>query len=215
MNPPPIESPTTEVDGRTRRAQKRRAATREIILVAGERVFGTQGYLATSVADVIAAANVARGTFYLHFDSKEALFQELVDRFVGRVQGVVRRVEPGPGPRPLMQIQENVERVINLLFDQRDLAILVLRESTGLDARVDEKLKALDSFLQTMMEGALRNGVALGLVRRVNETVVAIALIGAIKEVLFQLVVQEDAPTMDRGEVASTLLEFGLRGLQP
>ena len=141
MNPPPIESPTTEVDGRTRRAQKRRAATREIILEAGESVFGTQGYLATSVADVIAAANVARGTFYLHFDSKEALFQELVDRFVGRVHGVVRRVEPGPGPRPLMQIQENVERVVNLLFDQRDLAILVLRESTGLDARVDEKLK--------------------------------------------------------------------------
>ena len=109
----------------------------------------------------------------------------------------------------MMQIRENVERVVNLLFDQRDLAILVLRESTGLDARVDEKLKALDSFLQTMMEGALRNGVALGLVRRVNETVVAIALIGAIKEVLFQLVIREDTPSMDRSEVASTLWNSG------
>ena len=71
-NSPPI-------DGRTRRAQERRAATRQQLLNAGERVFGTKGYLSTSVADVIEAAKVARGTFYLHFESKEALFQELVD----------------------------------------------------------------------------------------------------------------------------------------
>ena len=203
------------VDGRTRRAQERRAATRQQLLSAGERVFGTKGYLSSSVADVIDAAKVARGTFYLHFDSKEALFQELVDRFINRVHSVVQVVEPGPGPRPLLQIQENVERVVNLLFDQRDLAILVLREATGLDARVDEKLRALDGFLHKMMSGALRNGAAMGVIRPVNETVVALALIGAIKEVLFQLVIQEDAPSMNRNEVAETLFEFGLQGLKP
>ena len=105
--------------------------------------------------------------------------------------------------------------MVNLLFDQRDLAILVLREATGLDARVDEKLRALDGFLHNMMSGALRNGAAMGVIRPVNETVVALALIGAIKEVLFQLVIQEDAPSMDRNEVAATLFEFGLQGLRP
>ena len=201
------------IDGRTLRAQARRAATREGILTAGERIFSTQGYLSSSVADVIASAKVARGTFYLHFESKEALFQELVDRFIERVRSVVQVVEPGPGPRPLIQIKENIERVVHLLFDQRDLAILVLREATGFDARVDEKLEELDSFLHGMVVGALKNGSDMGIIRKVNEGVVALALIGAIKEVLFQMVIREDATHVNREEVSETLFEFGLRGL--
>jgi AcrR family transcriptional regulator len=201
------------IDGRTLRAKARREATKEVILSAGERIFSSQGYLSSSVADVIASADVARGTFYLHFDSKEALFQELVDRFIDRVRSVVRVVEPGPGPRPLLQIKENVERVVHLLFDQRDLAILVLREATGLDARVDEKLRALDSFLHEMVMGALKNGSDMGIIRKVNEGVVALALIGAIKEVLFHMVIREDATHVDREEVSETLFQFGLRGL--
>ena len=201
------------IDGRTLRAKARREATKEVILSAGERIFSSQGYLSSSVADVIATADVARGTFYLHFESKEALFQELVDRFIDRVRSVVRVVEPGPGPRPLLQIKENIERVVHLLFDQRDLAILVLREATGLDARVDEKLRALDSFLHEMVVGALKNGSDMGLIRKVNEGVVALALIGAIKEVLFHMVIREDATHVDREEVSETLFQFGLRGL--
>lgn len=201
------------IDGRTLRAKARREATKEVILSAGERIFSSQGYLSSSVADVIASAEVARGTFYLHFESKEALFQELVDRFIDRVRSVVRVVEPEPGPRPLLQIKENIERVVHLLFDQRDLAILVLREATGLDARVDEKLRALDSFLHEMVVGALKNGSDMGLIRKVNEGVVALALIGAIKEVLFHMVIREDATHVDREEVSETLFQFGLRGL--
>jgi len=201
------------IDGRTLRAKARREATKEGILSAGERIFSSQGYLSSSVADVIADADVARGTFYLHFESKEALFQELVDRFIERVRSVVRVVEPEPGPRPLLQIKENIERVVHLLFDQRDLAILVLREATGLDARVDEKLRALDSFLHEMVVGALKNGSDMGIIRKVNEGVVALALIGAIKEVLFHMVIREDATHVDREEVSETLFQFGLRGL--
>ena len=159
------------IDGRTLRAQARREATKVAILQAGERVFGTRGYLGTSIADVIAAAGIARGTFYLHYDSKEALFQELVERFVQRVMSVVHVVEPEPGPRPLLQIKENIERVVALLFEHRDLTILVLREATGVDKNVDAKLKVLDGFLHDMVTGALRNGAKMGIIRPVNEPI--------------------------------------------
>ena len=64
-----------------------------------------------------------------------------------------------------------------------------------------------------MVEGALENGARLGLIRKVNEPIVATALIGAIKEVFLHhlMIAPDSAPP--RESVAESLLDFGLRGL--
>ncbi len=49
---------------------------------AAERIFLDKGVAATSVDEIVAAADVAKGTFYLHFASKELLLQSLQQRFV-------------------------------------------------------------------------------------------------------------------------------------
>jgi AcrR family transcriptional regulator len=53
-------------------------ARRDAILDAALANFSTQGYAATRLDDVARRAGVAKGTIYLHFKDKEALFQELV-----------------------------------------------------------------------------------------------------------------------------------------
>jgi len=58
---------------------------REAILEAMVRVVGRQGYRATSVADVIAEANVSRTTFYKHFEDKHDCFLAAYDMVVDRV----------------------------------------------------------------------------------------------------------------------------------
>lgn len=57
---------------------KRGQQTRDQILAAAEHVFGAQGFVATSIADITREAGVAQGTFYIYFPSKEAVFRELV-----------------------------------------------------------------------------------------------------------------------------------------
>ena len=52
--------------------------TRQRILDAAETVFGERGYEAASIVDITRAAGVAQGTFYLYFNSKKAVFAELV-----------------------------------------------------------------------------------------------------------------------------------------
>jgi len=49
---------------------------------AAERLFLEKGIATTSVDDIVAAADVAKGTFYLHFESKEMLLLGLQQRFV-------------------------------------------------------------------------------------------------------------------------------------
>jgi AcrR family transcriptional regulator len=49
-------------------------ATRDRLLEAGREAFGSRGYDATSIAEVLDGAGVAKGALYHHFDSKAALF---------------------------------------------------------------------------------------------------------------------------------------------
>ena len=57
---------------------KRGARTRRRLLDAAEQVFAELGYHEASIVKITEAAGVAQGTFYLYFDSKQAIFDELV-----------------------------------------------------------------------------------------------------------------------------------------
>jgi AcrR family transcriptional regulator len=60
--------------------------TRRRLLDAAEQVFGEYGYFDASIVKVTEAAGVAQGTFYLYFDSKKAIFDELVRDLNRRVR---------------------------------------------------------------------------------------------------------------------------------
>ena len=58
---------------------------RELLLAAMIRVVGAKGYKATSVADVIEEAGVARATFYKYFEDKHECFLAAYDLVVEQV----------------------------------------------------------------------------------------------------------------------------------
>lgn len=72
-------------------ATERRAA----IIAAGLDEFTAKGFAATRLDDVAKRAGVAKGTIYLHFKDKEALFQELVRTALGPL--IVRISDPQIG----------------------------------------------------------------------------------------------------------------------
>ncbi len=59
-----------------RRAQKEQ--TRRVLLEAARRCFAEKGWDATVVADVAREAGVAHGTFYVHFENREAIADALL-----------------------------------------------------------------------------------------------------------------------------------------
>ena len=197
---------------RATRAGAQRERRRAHILLASSALFSQRGYHATSIADVIEAAGISRGTFYLYFDSKDAIFLELMEHFIQRIMAVVEVVDP-EGEAPTQRIADNVRRVVDVVFEQRELALMVLRESFGMRPDVDEKLERFYGFVRDMLEGALRNGARHGLTRKVDEGLAATALIGAIKEVFLHQLLREGGEHEPRAAVAEALLDFGLRGL--
>lgn len=59
------------------RREEKREATRQDILAAASELFKTKGYETTSVDDIVESANVAKGTFYYHFEKKDDLLMAL------------------------------------------------------------------------------------------------------------------------------------------
>lgn len=70
---------------------------RQQILDGARRMFLSKGFEGTSMQDVARAATVSKGTLYVYFDSKEAMFEALVLKECGRIQDAVRRIGSGQG----------------------------------------------------------------------------------------------------------------------
>lgn len=66
-------------------ARTRSPGRREALLAAGERVFAARGGERATVDEVAAAAGMAKGTFYLYFDSRNDLIAALRQQFAGEL----------------------------------------------------------------------------------------------------------------------------------
>ena len=68
----------------------------EILDVAG-RLFGEQGYDATSTNDILKEIGIARGTLYYHFKSKEEILDAMIDRMTEQIlekaKSIVKQTE--------------------------------------------------------------------------------------------------------------------------
>ncbi len=78
----------TGVGGRTLRS--RGARTRQRLIEAAESVFADLGYHDASIVKITEAAGVAQGTFYLYFESKKEIFDELVRDLNRRVRHAMK-----------------------------------------------------------------------------------------------------------------------------
>jgi AcrR family transcriptional regulator len=64
----------------TRTQRQRTEATTGHLLDAARRLFAADGYTATSLEDVVAAAGVTKGALYHHFSSKRDLFRAVFEQ---------------------------------------------------------------------------------------------------------------------------------------
>lgn len=70
--------------------EKTKVANRQAILIAAQRVFAQLGYEAATVRDIIRGTELASGTFYNYFKSKEEVFEALADDGARRFRPILR-----------------------------------------------------------------------------------------------------------------------------
>ncbi len=108
----------------------RTAARREAILEAALDEFSARGFAAARLEDVAKRAGVAKGTIYLYFADKEALFQELVRFQIGPVMGAFETVLASPLPLKSL-IDQAIEIFTREVFGTRRKQVIRLIISEG------------------------------------------------------------------------------------
>ncbi len=113
-------------DHRHRVAAERRERMRARLLASAMRLVAVKGLAATSIDDVISAAEVSRGTFYKYFTSPDGLFRELAieiaNELVGMAEPVVLSYDD-----PAERVSSGMRLVARLAIDHPLAASFVVR----------------------------------------------------------------------------------------
>jgi AcrR family transcriptional regulator len=162
-----------------------------MILLAAREVFAKHGYHAAKIDDIVSAAGVARGTFYLYFEDKRAIFAELIDRAFARLGMAIVRVDTEDASRTVAdQVRENVRRIVHELLADPATTKILLSDAVGLDATFDRKLMSFYEEVGKLLESSLDDGQERGIVSPGDTRMFAIMTLGALKETLYQVVMR-------------------------
>ena len=192
----------------------RREERREQILAAALKVFCQGGYHGTHVSEIVREAGVARGTFYLHFQSKHEVFAALVARMLELFLALP--TEDGAGMRTLDGAREALARSYRTLFEtlraERRLCSLLLEEAVGLDKGFREALEGHYAAWHVRVRKTLATLVAAGVARgNLDLDVAAELVIGAVERAVRRYVLPNAEPDLDR--LVAALVDFELHGV--
>src|SRR5690242_20764841 len=84
------------------RRERRRQETHARIFESAMRLFAERGFANTPVEDITEAADVAKGTFFNYFPTKEAILEALAERQLGVVKAAEERARVAASVRPVL-----------------------------------------------------------------------------------------------------------------
>lgn len=93
-----------KIDKQLSRRERKKRETRQSLMEAALRLFGENGYDATTVKDITDAANVAKGTFFNYFQTKEAVLPAIAARRLEQLEEALTP-ERGAPASPVARIK--------------------------------------------------------------------------------------------------------------
>lgn len=175
--------------GKKKSGALQKTERRQQILGVAREAFSKRGYHQTTIDDIVAQAGVARGTFYLYFEDKRAVFSDLVDRFAGQLSMAIVRIVTDDAARSVTeQVRENIRAIIATALADRAMTKILFSDAIGVDPAFDRKLQTFYDTVVQLLTESLKDGQALGIVADGEPRVLAYLTIGALKELLYQAV---------------------------
>jgi TetR/AcrR family transcriptional regulator, fatty acid metabolism regulator protein len=181
-------------------------------------VFARKGYRSAGVSDIIARAGVARGTFYLHFTSKDRVLLAVLDDFHDRIKRAFEALDAAAasarplGPRAVLAA--SFQCWLEFFVSHRDATRVVLREARAIDSRFEQALGELRQAALTRFATRFRKFQDEGLASRsLDPELAAHYQLGILDELLNWCV--PAVGDVDIAKLASQFADFEWNGIRP
>ena len=192
--------------------QARSEETRARILANALTRFGQQGYDATGVAEICAAAAVSKGAFYHHFDSKQAVFLRLLEDWLRALDADLSGA--------LAEAPNVTEGLLGMaarardVFSSADGRLAIFLEFWA-QARKDPEVwrKVIEPFrrYRETFAAIVRRGMEEGTLRAVDPDLAALALVSLAVGIVMQGLFDPRGAEWDR--VAQDAVRLMIEGM--
>jgi AcrR family transcriptional regulator len=186
-----------------------RKSKTNLIFQAAIDVFSEKGFDKATMDDIAARANVAKGTIYYHFKSKEELFLFLVEEGVEMLrEGVESKLTEDLTPRE--KIELILREQISFFGQYRDFCVILLRESWGAEDRQLEFRKMIRSYM-SLIEKVVQEGKAAGTFQDVSAENAGSAIFGMVSIAALHILLGKGQ--YDEDKLFTDLKQIALNGL--
>ncbi len=183
------------------RVERRKARTRAALLSAARQLFASQGMEQTTIAEIAERADVATGSFYNYFATKEALLEAVLEEELSR-QRVLLRSRQDQVDDPAEKISIAHRHLIRVGKTDPDWAWLILR--------LDVPYRAAWATLGQAASEDLEEGLRAGRFAVANPELALTASGGALFAVIHEQLVGEGSPDADAEHAEGVLRSFGI-----
>jgi AcrR family transcriptional regulator len=178
--------------------------TRDALLRAARDLFGTKGFAATSLEEIVAQAGVTKGALYHHFADKVTLFRAVFEQVQREVSdaAVTEFLQPDPWLALVGGCRQWVDA-----HDDPAIRQIVLVDARGVLGW--ETARAIETRFSTVaLRGALRKAMHTGVVTRQPLRPLSLMLTGALTEACLYVAQSHDSDTAraDVGALVAGLL---------
>ncbi|MCM3763886.1 TetR/AcrR family transcriptional regulator [Neobacillus niacini] len=156
--------------------------SRNLLLHIAAEEFSKNGYHETKISTIVRRANVTQPTFYLYFQSKEAIFQELVDIFREQLVAYVQqsRLETGLEKGSIeKEIKQRLTNLFSFFKEQSELTRIgfyMAKESSEIKSliayQIEQNLRKeqQDGYFRTDVDMQTVADSLVGIMERLTET---------------------------------------------
>jgi AcrR family transcriptional regulator len=187
--------------------QRRRLETRRALLQAARQLFLAQGQT-VSIDAITAAAGVAKGSFYNHFSSREALFEHILETVLQALMEKCHRFSSDIED-PLAFLEARTRFTFRTLLEDPDSCKLLLLSGPALPGG------AVDRGLHATLFAEIKAGVNAGALRQIDADLLYAAYFGVVTETIGHLLNMDAPPDPEQGAAVVTQLCFAVLGLKP
>lgn len=204
------------------RRQQERAHRKQEILRAARSVFAQHGFRRATVDEIARRAEIAKGTVYLYFESKEAILAELVLLALAELSARLEDAsDGGRGARPEAALRAMAEAYLRFAGSDPDYyRLLTAFESGDFEAGVSPSRRPLviegSNRALDLVTRAIADGMALGTFLPGNPRQAAGVLWAALNGALALVAhpIRRELVAADAASLYHATLELCLKGLK-
>ena len=161
---------------RGRRVNSSGEKSKKLLLEKAIELFSTHGYHQTKISDIVKAASLTQPTFYLYFQSKETLFNDLNEKFQNDLIEIFTNTEETVSATKNANelIEQNLKCIFDYFIENPNLTKIGFYEA--------EQSSVLKQLLVSKIENVINENVKdYPVAKRVNSNVLAESLVGSME----------------------------------